>query len=279
MSNFPTSYEYIIDNIKEDYEYFNISYSPNNSKIKCQNKYCELSKMSFKALFQFEVYENFEDSYYNKYIYLTKEILDDITNNTKDIVNLDLYKLILFINICKSINTRDNQDIPSDIMTFQEFIKENSDKVLELSKKGLGKNELYPEYQKYVDENNISIEENQEKYALYDEEHDIYDIKKYKLFYDNEFTQYFNNKYKENSTIINDKMSRLNLFNYHYDKIYPHNYNKVDNPKEYNNVSKNKSNLKTQYRKYLDGEDISKLKNIPALKMIIYIIENVTIEN
>jgi len=224
MSNFPASYEYIIDNIKEDYEYFNISFTPTKSKIKCQSRYLELSKMSFKALFQFEVYENFEDSYYNKSIYLTKEILDDITNNTKDIVNLNLYKLLLFINICK-------------------------------------------------------VEENQEKYDLYDEEHDIYDIKKYKLFYDNEFTQYFNNKYKENSTIINEKMSRLNLFNYHYDKIYPHNYNKVDNPKEYNNVSKNKSNLKTQYRKYLEGEDISKLKNIPALKMIIYIIENVNIEN
>jgi len=153
MSNFPTSYEYIIDNIKEDYEYFNISFTPTNSKMKCQSRYLELSKMSFKALFQFEVYENFEDSYYNKHIYLTKEILDDITNNTKDIVNLNLYKLLLFINICK-------------------------------------------------------VEENQEKYGLYDEEHDIYDIKKYKLFYDNEFTQYFNNKYKENSTIINDKMSK-----------------------------------------------------------------------
>ena len=28
-------------------------------------------------------------------------------------------------------------------------------------------------------------------------------------------------------------MNRIKLFNYHYDKIYPHNYNKNDNPKEW----------------------------------------------
>ena len=112
---------------------------------------------------------------------------------------------------------------------------------------------------------------------LFDEHFEIPVMKNYKKFYEGDFNTYFNNKYKDNSVLNNEIMSRIKLFNYHYDKIYPHNFNRVDNPTEYNKVSKNKSNLKTQYRKYLEGNDISTLNNIPALKMIIYIIENVEI--
>jgi hypothetical protein len=114
-----------------------------------------------------------------------------------------------------------------------------------------------------------------DKYELYDENNDIHIIKNYKKFYEGDFSTYFNKTYKDNSVLNNEIMSRIKQFNYHYDKIYPHNYNKNDNPKEYNKVSKNKSNLKTQYRKYLEGADMDTLNNIPALKMIVYIIDNI----
>ena len=109
-------------------------------------------------------------------------------------------------------------------------------------------------------------EKNNEKYELFDEHFEIPVMKNYKKFYEGDFNTYFNNKYKDNSVLNNEIMSRIKLFNYHYDKIYPHNFNRVDNPTEYNKVSKNKSNLKTQYRKYLEGNDITTLNNIPALK-------------
>lgn len=113
-----------------------------------------------------------------------------------------------------------------------------------------------------------------EEYELFDEETDDPKFNKFKS-YKKIFDEYFDKRYKEKNTIDNELiMTRLHIFNYHYDRIYPHNFNKRDNPNEYNNVSKNKSNLKTQYKKYLEGEKIENLKNIPALKMMIYIIEN-----
>jgi len=113
-----------------------------------------------------------------------------------------------------------------------------------------------------------------EEYELFDEETDEPKFNKFKS-YKKIFDEYFDKRYKEKNTIENENiMTRLHIFNYHYDKIYPHNFNKRDNPNEYNKVSKNKSNLKTQYKKYLEGEKIENLKNIPALRMIIYIIEN-----
>tara|TARA_R110002126_G_C10438706_1_gene498753 strand:- start:385 stop:1161 length:777 start_codon:yes stop_codon:yes gene_type:complete len=219
----PNNFEYDVQTIEDDYKYFNIDFEPKNSNIKYQEKFVELNKMSFKALFQFE-HHNFENSNYNRHIYLTEEILDSIVDKKEDykVVDLNTYKLILFLNVCYD-------------------------------------------------------EKNNEKYELFDEHFEIPVMKNYKKFYEGDFNTYFNNKYKDNSVLNNEIMSRIKLFNYHYDKIYPHNFNRVDNPTEYNKVSKNKSNLKTQYRKYLEGNDISTLNNIPALKMIIYIIENVEI--
>ena len=201
----PNNFEYDVQTIEDDYKYFNIDFEPKNSNIKYQEKFVELNKMSFKALFQFE-HHNFEKKEDYK------------------VVDLNTYKLILFLNVCYD-------------------------------------------------------EKNNEKYELFDEHFEIPVMKNYKKFYEGDFNTYFNNKYKDNSVLsLNiEIMSRIKLFNYHYDKIYPHNFNRVDNPTEYNKVSKNKSNLKTQYRKYLEGNDISTLNNIPALKMIIYIIENVEI--
>jgi len=220
----PINFEYDVQTIEDDYKYFNINFQPTNNNLRRQMIDMDINKLSFKSLFQFESHDNFENSYYNKHIYLTQEILDSIvdTDYKQKIVDLNTYKLILFINICK-------------------------------------------------------CEELQEKYELYDEHFDIPVIKNYKKFYEGDFNTYFNNKYKDNSVLNNEIMSRIKLFNYHYDKIYPHNFNRIDQPTEYNKVSKNKSNLKTQYRKYLEGNDISTLNNIPALKMIIYIIENVEI--
>jgi len=220
----PINFEYDVQDIQEDYKYFNINYKPSNSNITFQERYVDINKMSLKALFQFENHDNFENSNYRRHIYLTQQILDSIvdTDYKQKIVDLNTYKLILFLNVCNN-------------------------------------------------------EEYSEKYDLYDEDHDIYVIKNYKKFYEGDFNTYFNNKYKDNSQLNNEIMSRIKLFNYHYDKIYPHNFNRVDNPTEYNKVSKNKSNLKTQYRKYLEGNDINTLNNIPALKMIIYIIDNVEI--
>lgn len=115
-----------------------------------------------------------------------------------------------------------------------------------------------------------------EQYDLIDDE-DIHIKKNIKKFYLNEFQTYFNNKYKDNTVFINEMNRNIKKFNYHYDKIYPVSILKNDNPTEYNRLKKNKSNLKTQYRKYLEGHDINTLKNIPALKMMIYIIESVNI--
>jgi len=94
-------------------------------------------------------------------------------------------------------------------------------------------------------------------------------------YYKEVFSPYFKKLYKNNFLISNDTMRNIKSFNYHYDKIYPNEYKKQDNPKEYNRLVKNKSNLKTQYRKYLEGADINELNNIPALKMMIYIIDTI----
>ena len=224
----PINFEYNIKSIDEDYKHFNIEYQPNTTKLKLQNNHLNLNKMNIKSLFQFEIHENFEDSYYNNYIYLTEEILNNLVEDNKqnEINDIDTYKMILFINVCKNYSNPYKHEI--------------------------------------VD-----------KYELYDENSDTYTFKNYKKFYEGDFSTYFNNRYKDNSVFNTDIMSRIKQFNYHYDKIYPHNYNKNDNPKEYNKVSKNKSNLKTQYRKLLEGADINTLNNIPALRMIVYIIENI----
>tara|TARA_R110000868_G_scaffold969_1_gene7304 strand:+ start:152 stop:865 length:714 start_codon:yes stop_codon:yes gene_type:complete len=220
----PANYEYVVNDIEEDYKYFDIKFQPGPSYRTAQNNYLNIGVMSFKVLFQFQCHENFEDSYYNKQIYLTEDILDSIIDSFDGhkILDVKTYKLLLFINVCKK-------------------------------------------------------DEIQDKYKLYDEEHDLYIIKNYMKYYEGDFSKYFDNRYKDYTIYKSDIMERIKLFNYHYDKIYPHSYNKHDNPKEYNKVSKNKSNLKTQYRKVLEGEDINTLNNIPALKMMIYIIQNIEI--
>ena len=222
----PINFEYNIKSIDEDYKHFNIQFQPSANNIRRQDIDCNVKNMKFKSLFQFESHNNFEDSYYNRFIYLTEDILNNLIedNQQKEINDIDTYKLILFINVCKNY-TSDNEIV--------------------------------------------------DKYELYDETCDIHVIKNYKKFYDGDFSTYFNKTYKDNSVLNNEIMGRIKQFNYHYDKIYPHNFNKNDNPKEYNKVSKNKSNLKTQYRKYLEGNDMDTLNNIPALKMIIYIIDNI----
>ena len=97
----PNNFEYDVQTIEDDYKYFNIDFEPKNSNIKYQEKFVELNKMSFKALFQFE-HHNFENSNYNRHIYLTEEILDSIVDKKQDykIVDLNTYKLILFLNVC-----------------------------------------------------------------------------------------------------------------------------------------------------------------------------------
>ena len=122
--------------------------------------------------------------------------------------------------------------------------------------------------------NCINEEEIIDEYELFDEDTDLPNINNINEF-QNIFNEYFDNTYKEKNTIDNEyKMSRLHLFDFHYAKIYPNNFNKKEHKTQYNTYARNKSNLKTQYKKYLEGEDIETLKNIPALKMMIYIIQN-----
>lgn len=224
MNNMNNNFEYLVNTIQEDYKHFNIDdIMPRKAKLKIQERHLDITKLKFKILFQFENHETFEESFYNRAIYLTKNILDKITDDNNNIIDIETYKIILFINVCKT-------------------------------------------------------EEIVEEYELIDETFETFNFKNYKKFYDI-FTKYFDNKYKDKSIKENEIMSRIKIFDFHYDKIYPHNFNKKDNPVEYNKVSKNKSNLKTQYKKYLEGEDINNLKNIPALKMIIYIIDNVPTDN
>ncbi len=122
--------------------------------------------------------------------------------------------------------------------------------------------------------NCINEDEIVEEYDLFDEDTclpKLPNINEFQYI----FNEYFDNKYKEKNTIDNEyKMSRLHLFDFHYSKIYPNNFNKKEHKTQYNTYARNKSNLKTQYKKYLEGEDIDSLKNIPALKMMIYIIQN-----
>lgn len=204
--------------IQEDYEHFNIDIKSSKSKLKFQQRYLKINKLSFVELFESIKNKEYNDSMYSSTIYLTQDILDLIVKDD-NIVDIEKYKIILFINSIKGGDA-------------------------------------------------------DEEYELIDEETDEPKLSKFKS-YKKIFDEYFDKRYKEKTTIDNDYiMSRLHIFNYHYDKIYPHEFNKRDNPVEYNKVSKNKSNLKTQYKKYLEGEDINNLKNIPALKMMIYIIQN-----
>jgi len=204
--------------IQEDYQHFDIDIQSSNSKLKYQSRYLKIEKLSFLELFELIKNKNFESSVYDRSIYLTQNILD-IFIKEDNIVDLETYKIILFINSFKGGNA-------------------------------------------------------DEEYELFDEETEEPKLSNFKL-YKKIFDDYFDKRYKEKTIIDNEYiMSRLHIFNYHYDKIYPHEFNKKDNPIEYNKVSKNKSNLKTQYKKYLEGEDINNLKNIPALKMMIYIIQN-----
>ena len=70
------------------------------------------------------------------------------------------------------------------------------------------------------------------------------------------------------------KMKDLRLFDYHYNIIFPCDYDKNDDPQIYNKLKKNKSNLRTQYKRYLEGVPLDKCKDIPKLSMMIYIINN-----
>jgi len=274
----PINFEYDVQDIEDDYKHFNINFQPTNTNIKTQTNYLNINNMSFKSLFQFEIHDNFENSYYNKYIYLTEQILDSIVDPDykQKIVDLNTYKLILFINVCKNIIKKQLEGDEKPGISFQEWRDLNGYTKEKLKQLNMKVYDLYPEYeQKYMNNNNNNNKI--DEYELYDEDNDIHIIKNYKKFYEGDFNTYFNNKYKGNSQLNNEIMGRIKLFNYHYDKIYPHTFTKNDNPKEYNKVSKNKSNLKTQYKKYLEGEDINTLNNIPDLKMIIYIIDNVEI--
>ena len=204
--------------IHEDYQHFNIDIQFSKSKLKYQERYLKIDKLSFLELFESIKNKNYNDTIYSSSIYLTQDILDLIVKDD-NIVDIEKYKILLFIN---SIRGGDAD----------------------------------------------------EEYDLIDEETDEPKINKFKS-YKKIFDEYFDKRYKEKTTIDNEYiMSRLHLFNYHYDKIYPNNFNKKDHKTQYNTYARNKSNLKTQYKKYLEGEDIESLKNIPALKMMIYIIQN-----
>ena len=81
---------------------------------------------------------------------------------------------------------------------------------------------------------------------------------------------------KTNNTEYNlqKNMKDLKLFDYHYNIIFPCDCDKNDDAQLYNKLKKNKSNLRTQYRRYLEGIPLDKCKDIPKLTMMIYIINN-----
>tara|TARA_R110002012_G_scaffold10277_3_gene47395 strand:+ start:324 stop:971 length:648 start_codon:yes stop_codon:yes gene_type:complete len=207
----------------------------------------------------------------NKYIQEDYEHFNIDISSTKSKLkyqerNLKINKLS-FVELFESIKSKDYTSsiydrsiyLTQDIL--DAFIKD--DNIVDIEK-----------YRIILFINSIKGGDADEEYELIDEETDEPKFNKFKS-YKKIFDDYFDKRYKEKTIIDNEYiMSRLHIFNYHYDKIYPHEFNKKDNPVEYNKVSKNKSNLKTQYKKYLEGEDINTLKNIPALKMMIYIIQN-----
>ena len=73
------------------------------------------------------------------------------------------------------------------------------------------------------------------------------------------------------------KKKGLKLFDIHYNHMFPCNCDKIDDRQLYNKLKKNKSNLRTEYKKYLDGVPLNECKDIPKLTMMIYIIKNVNL--
>tara|TARA_R100000654_G_scaffold1603_1_gene5785 strand:- start:3644 stop:4675 length:1032 start_codon:yes stop_codon:yes gene_type:complete len=122
--------------------------------------------------------------------------------------------------------------------------------------------------------NNI-LSKNNEEFTKQQGEDTIIESDKMNEFYKNEFRPYFYKKYKD---LIKESektdITKLKIFDYFYKQINPNQYNKRDNPREYNTYSTNKSNLKKSYKRYLNDEDINELPNSDKLKYIVFIINN-----
>lgn len=101
------------------------------------------------------------------------------------------------------------------------------------------------------------------------------DKKMVNQYYTESFRPYFYEKYKSQLKVINiDDERKLKIFDKIYKKVIINKYKKKDNPKEYNNYSCNKKNLKNSYKMYLEGMPIEDIPNKLQLQMILYIMDN-----
>lgn len=75
--------------------------------------------------------------------------------------------------------------------------------------------------------------------------------------------------------VVNEITTQLKHFDKHYNIMFPCNCDKLTEAKEYNRQKKNKSNLRTEYKKYINGTSLRDCKDNSKLTMMIYILDNI----
>ena len=75
--------------------------------------------------------------------------------------------------------------------------------------------------------------------------------------------------------VVNEITTQLKHFDKHYNIMFPCDCDKLTEAKEYNRQKKNKSNLRTEYKKYINGTSLRDCKDNSKLTMMIYILDNI----
>jgi len=76
--------------------------------------------------------------------------------------------------------------------------------------------------------------------------------------------------------VVNEITTQLKHFDKHYNIMFPCNCDKITDAKEYNRQKKNKSNLRTEYKKHINGLSLRDCKDNSKLTMMVYIIDNIS---